>query len=301
MSSFLSLVTEGAARLERAGLSPDDSARDVAVLARAVLGWDQAQWLARRQEPASAEFAAAFHSLLTRRAAREPIAYILGEREFYGRPFLVSRDVLIPRPETELVIDQALAWLSTAGRPAAPTIVDVGTGSGCLAVTLALECPAAHLAATDISPAALEVAVANAARHGVAARIEWRHAVLAGDLTAGADLIVANPPYVAERDRALLAPDVRDYEPATALFAGPDGLDVIRPLAPAASRALRPGGALIMEIGAGQWPAVDDILRRAGFQNVAVHADLAGIPRVVVGQATRMEGPTFRSASTRPV
>jgi release factor glutamine methyltransferase len=301
MPALLSLVTEGAARLERAGLSSDDSARDAIVLARAVLGWDQARWLVHRHDPASAEFAPAFLKLVARRAAHEPIAYILGEREFVGRPFLVSRDVLIPRPETELVIDQALAWLSTAGRPAIPTIVDVGTGSGCLAIILALECPGARIVATDISPAALEVARANAARHGVAARVDWRETALAGDLTAAADLIVANPPYVAERDRGSLAVDVRDYEPAAALFAGPDGLDVIRPLAPAALRALRPGGALIMEIGAGQWPAVEDILRRAGFQDVAVHADLAGIPRVVVGHATRMEGPTFRSARSRPV
>ena len=284
MPALLSLVTEGAARLERAGLSPDDSARDAVVLARAVLGWDQARWLAHRHDSASAEFAPAFLNLLARRAAHEPLAYILGEREFFGRPFLVSRDVLIPRPETELVIDQALAWLSTAGRPAAPTIVDVGTGSGCLAIILALECPGARIVATDISPAALEVARTNAARHGVAARVDWRHTALAGDLTAGADLIVANPPYVAERDRGSLAADVRDYEPAAALFAGPDGLDVIRPFAPAAWRALRAGGALIMEIGARQWPAVEDILRRAGFQHVAVRADLAGIPRVVVGR-----------------
>ena len=286
MSSFLSLVTEGAARLEGAGLSPEDSARDAAVLARAVLGWDQARWLTHRHDPASAEFAPAFLNLVARRAAHEPVAYILGEREFFGRLFLVSRDVLIPRPETELVIDQALAWLSTAGRPAAPTIVDVGTGSGCLAIILALECPDARIVATDISPAALEVARANAARHGVAARVDWRHTALVGDLTAAADLIVANPPYVAERDRGSLAADVRDYEPAAALFAGPDGLDVIRLLAPAARRALRAGGALIMEIGAGQWPAVEDILRRAGFQDIAVHADLAGIARVVVGKST---------------
>ncbi len=283
MSSFLSQSMEGAAQLERAGLSADDSARDAAVLARAVLGWDQAHWLVHRHDPAPAEFAAAFLTLVARRAAHEPIAHILGAREFFGRPFLVSRDVLIPRPETELVIDQALAWLSADG-PASPTIVDVGTGSGCLAITLALECPAARMVATDVSPAALEVARANAARHGVAARIEWRHAALAGDLAGAADLIVANPPYVAERDRGSLAADVREYEPAAALFAGPDGLDVIRPLAPAALRALRPGGALIMEIGAGQWPAVQDILGRAGFRDVAVHPDLAGIPRVVVGR-----------------
>ncbi len=287
MPALQSLVTEGAGRLERAGLSPDDSARDAVVLARSVLGWDQARWLTHRREPASAEFAAAFQDLVARRAAREPIAYILGEREFYGRPFLVSRDVLIPRPDTELVVDRTLAWLAAHGRPPRPTMVDVGTGSGCLAFTIALECPGATIVATDISPTALEVARANAARHGVAPRIEWRHAPFAGDLAGAADLVVANPPYVPERDRGSLEADVRDYEPAAALFAGLDGLDVIRPLVPAAVRALRPGGALIMEIGAGQWLAVRDIVRRAGFEDVTVHADLAGIPRVVVGQAAR--------------
>ncbi len=287
MPVLQSLVIEGAARLEQAGLSSEDSARDAVVLARAVLGWDQARWLAHNCDPAPGGFTDAFLHLLTRRATREPVAYILGTREFYGRSFVVSPDVLIPRPETELVIDRALHWLSAGGRPAAPVIVDVGTGSGCLAVTLALECPAARIGATDVSPAALEVARANAVRHGVASRIEWRHAALAGDLTGGVDLIVANPPYGAEDDRASLAADVRDFEPVVALFAGRDGLDVIRPLVPAAIRALRPGGALIMEIGAGQAPAVEDIVRRAGFEDVVVHADLAGIPRVVVGQAAR--------------
>jgi release factor glutamine methyltransferase len=142
--------------------------------------------------------------------------------------------VLVPRPETELIVDQARAWLSATHRPGAPTIVDVGTGSGCLAVTLALERADAHLIATDVSPAALAIAADNAARHQVAARIDFRLAPLTADLHSAADLVVSNPPYVAERDRDSLSADVRDYEPPEALFGGGDGLDVIRRLAPAA-------------------------------------------------------------------
>jgi release factor glutamine methyltransferase len=220
--------------------------------------------------------------VLARRAAREPIAYILGEREFYGRLFAVSRAVLVPRPETELVVDRARAWWSGRAHRDASTIVDVGTGSGCLAVTLALECPGAHVIATDVSADALTIAAANAARHGASEQIDFREAPLAAGLQGVADLIVANPPYVAERDRGSLPPDVRDYEPPEALYAGPDGLDVIRPLAPAALAALRPGGGFVMEIGAGQWAAVKRILEEAGFDGIRVHDDLAGIPRVVV-------------------
>jgi release factor glutamine methyltransferase len=248
-----------------------------------VLGWDQAQWLVRRSQEASAAFTAAFGPMVARRAAHEPLAYILGEREFYGRPFAVSRAVLIPRPETELIVEQACRWMA-ARNVTTPTIVDVGTGSGCLAVTLALECPAARLVATDISPDALEVAAANAARHQVADRIRFVRAPLTAGLREEADLVVANPPYVAERDRASLPAEVRDYEPAEALFGGPDGLDVIRALAPSAAQALRPGGRLMLEIGAGQWSAVNAILEHAGFTGVHVEADLAGIPRTVVAE-----------------
>jgi release factor glutamine methyltransferase len=283
VESLAAAAADAAGRIEATGLPAEDSRRDAALLARAVLGWDQAQWLARRIEPASPEFTAAFGPVVARRAAGEPIAYILGEREFYGRVFRVSPAVLVPRPETELIVDQARAWLSASHRPA-PTIVDVGTGSGCLAITLALERADAHLIATDVSPAALAIAADNAARHQVAARIDFRLAPLTADLHSAADLVVSNPPYVAERDRDSLSADVRDYEPPEALFGGADGLDVIRRLAPAARRALRPAGALILEIGQGQWEPVREILRRAGFADPRVEADLAGIPRTVVAE-----------------
>jgi release factor glutamine methyltransferase len=286
MGRTLSAVAaEGAARLTAAGILATEAQQDARVLARAVLAWDAARWLADAHYLAPPpEFEAVFAAAIDRRARREPVAYILGEREFYGRPFLVSKAVLIPRPETELVVDRALAIVAAGRREAALTILDVGTGSGCLAITLALECPAARIVATDISAAALEAAAANAARHGVADRIELRRGSLVAGLQA-ADLIVTNPPYVADRERASLSPEVRDYEPAGALFGGEDGLGVIRELVPAAFHVLRPGGWLVMEIGAGQWNAVHELARRAGFEQASVHDDLAGIPRVVVARS----------------
>jgi release factor glutamine methyltransferase len=284
--SLVAAASEGAQRLLAAGVQAVEADRDAVVLARAVLAWDVARWLAdsHRQSP-SPDFEAAFAAAIDRRAAREPVAYILGEREFYGRPFLVSKAVLVPRPETEMVVDRALALVAANhGQPTA-TILDLGTGSGCLAITLALECPVARIVATDISPAALEVAAANAVRHCVAHRIEFRRGSLVAGLNDPADLIVTNPPYVPERDRASLSPEVRDHEPAQALFGGEDGLDVIRELIPAAVQALRPGGWLVMEIGAGQWDAVQDLARRAGFEQAGVHDDLAGIARVVVAES----------------
>jgi release factor glutamine methyltransferase len=276
------LAAEAADRLRAAGIAADEARRDAALLARRLLGWDEAQWIAGGRAAAAQEFEAAFAGVVARRGRREPIAYITGEREFFGRPFHVSPAVLIPRPETELVVEAALAELD-ARDPARPLrVADVGTGSGCLAVTLALERAARRVTATDTSSAALDVARANARRHGVEDRIDFRLVSLLdglGDL----DLVVSNPPYVPERDRASLAPEVVQYEPAAALFAGPDGLDVIRALVPEARRALAPGGALILEFGRDQSAAVHAIVAdTAGLALEAVHADLQGHPRVAV-------------------
>ncbi len=284
--TLASAVADAARRLEAAGAAAIDAQRDAGVLARAVLGWDPARWLLDRGAPPPAAFEPAFAAVVARRSTGEPLAYILGEREFYGRPFLVTPDVLIPRPETELVVDRALAARARGARGSSPLLLDIGTGSGCLAITLALECVGARVIATDVSAAALEVAARNAARHGVVSRVELRH----GPLTAGvaeASLIVSNPPYVGEQDRAALPGEVRDHEPGVALFGGPDGLDVIRTLVPAAAHALRADGCLILEIGAGQWPAVRDIANASGFASVEAFEDLAGIPRVVVAAAPR--------------
>jgi len=271
---------QAAAVLIQAGRDSDDARRDVAVLIRHLQGWDTADWLTRQGEVVATAVTARLGELVARRAAGEPVAYLLGEREFYGRPFQVTPAVLIPRPETELVVERALAFIDAAADPTTLRIADVGTGSGCIAVTLAAERAGLRLLATDLSADALAIAGGNAARHGVAARITFEHTSLTG-AAAGLDLIVSNPPYVPEADRADLMPDVRDHEPSLALFGGDDGLRVIAQLLPAAHGALRPGGALIIEIGIGQADAVSALACAAGFAPPARHHDLAGIIRVV--------------------
>ena len=275
---------EGQRALEAAGRPAEDARRDAVLLARHVLGWDDAQWLTRARQEAAVGASTRFHTLIARRARHEPIAYLTGEREFYGRSFVVTPDVLIPRPETELIVDEALLRRSAE---APRTIVDVGTGSGCLAVTLALECPSARVVATDVSDAALTVARANAARHGVQDRIECLRGSLLAPARGPVDLIVANLPYVAERDRSTLPPEVADFEPATALFGGADGLDLVRTLLPEAAALLTPGGRLIFEIGQGQLNDVRDLIEATG-NLVFRHArqDLQGIPRTVSADAT---------------
>ncbi|MFI5177239.1 MAG: peptide chain release factor N(5)-glutamine methyltransferase [Vicinamibacterales bacterium] len=281
-------------RLVAAGRPEDDSRRDAVVLARWRLGWTAAQWLARASNEAPAGFEADLAPFIDRRARGEPVAYITGEREFFGRAFRVTPDVLIPRPETELVVEDALARLESSGTGAAdrarPVIVDVGTGSGCLAVTLALERPAARVVATDISDAALDVARDNARRLG-AERIEFRPGSLLAGVGTPVDLIVSNPPYVATADRASLPVDVVSYEPASALFGGDDGLDVMRGLVPTAAAALRPGGWLVMEIGLGQAVAVERLLEAGGgWTSIRIRPDLQQIPRVVAARKRAPDG-----------
>jgi release factor glutamine methyltransferase len=290
-ASYAAVVRDAAATLQKERGATDDWLVDAEVLARAILQWDAATWLTRQREPAPADFQKAFRAAITRRLASEPVAYITGAREFYGRAFVVSPDVLIPRPETELVVDEALAAIAER-RSATPDrsirVADVGTGSGCLAVTLAAECPDITVVATDISAGALAVASHNAARLAVSNRIEFRHASLLDGVDVLFDVIVSNPPYVARRDAASLYPDVRDYEPDAALFGGEDGLDVIRDLVPCAAAVLVDGGWFLMELGAGQAAAVTALVESTdGLDLVHVEPDLAGIPRVVVARRLR--------------
>ena len=264
----------------------EESRRDALVLARAALGWDEARWIADQRESAPREFTAKYDEVIERRRKREPVAYILGEREFYGRMFQVTPAVLIPRPETELLVDAALAAIP-AGNAG---VVDAGTGSGCLAITLALECPDARVVATDVSPAALAVAKANAERHGVADRVEFLETDLLRGAPSRVDVIVSNPPYVPERDRSSLAPEVLDFEPSEALFSGPEGLDTIRRLVPAALPLLSMHGVLVIEFGWGQVDAVAELIQSTqGFALHQIHRDLQNIPRVAV--AMRDDGP----------
>jgi release factor glutamine methyltransferase len=271
------------ARLVAAGFADGDAAIDADVLARHALGWTREHLLVHRLDPAPDNFPRAYAALVSRRVCHEPVAYITGHREFWGREFEVTRDVLIPRPETELIVEEALALAPTLGD--APTLVDVGTGSGCLAVTLAAELPAARAIAIDVSIPALGVARRNAVRHGVADRLTWHAGSLLEPVRGPVDLIVSNPPYVPLRDAATLPADVRDYEPGVARFSGQDGLATIRALVAQAADHVRPGGWLIFELGQGQDADVTALVDAAGIWTLLrLRRDLQDIPRTAVLQ-----------------
>jgi release factor glutamine methyltransferase len=231
------------------------------------------------------DVAARFHHLVEARATRRPLQHLTGVQAFWRHEFLVSPDVLIPRPETEVLVEAALERLR--GLPG-PTVVDVGTGSGCIALSLAAERPDATVHATDISPAALAVARENAGRLGLSGRVTF----LEGDLLAplaghagGIDLIASNPPYVDAVEVAGLAPEVRDHEPRQALVAPGGVLSAYERLAPQAARLLRPGGWLVLEVGQGQAEAVRRLVEAAGLHVVEVRRDLQAILRTVVARA----------------
>jgi len=225
----------------------------------------------------------AIRALVERRRAHEPIAYILGEREFYGRSFVVTRDVLIPRPDTETLVDAALAFLRANTVPG--PVVDLCTGSGAVALTLAAECVDRTLVATDVSQAALSIAQTNRNKLGLAERVSLR----LGDLFAALEseprfaCITINPPYIGAHELATLDADVRDFEPALALDAGADALSFYRRIAEHAGRYLLPGGALMVEVGFGQAEAVRALFAGAGFGELRTVRDLGSVERVVVG------------------
>jgi release factor glutamine methyltransferase len=264
--------------LVRAGLQPGDAAIDAAVLARHALGWDRATLLARGRETPPASFDAPFDAFVARRAAREPVAMITGGREFWGLDFEVTPDVLVPRPETEFIVEEALAGLSDPPR----RIIDVGTGTGCLAIALSREFPRAAVVATDISVRALAVARRNAARHGVLDRIAFVRTSFLSGLGARADLIVSNPPYVPDAAVRALPPEVVLHEPHTALFSGRDGLSAITEILATAERHLEREGRLVMEFGYGQEPEVTALAHRSGWRTLRLREDLQGIARVIV-------------------
>jgi release factor glutamine methyltransferase len=265
--------------LSEAGIPAGDAALDAEVLARHALGWDRAALIARGREEPTPGFEQRYAELIARRAAREPVAYIVGMREFWNRDFEVTRDVLIPRPETELIVEEAL---DDARTWAPATIVDVGCGSGCIAVTLAAELPRVHVIATDVSAAALDVARRNAERHRVADRLTFVVTDLLDRVSGPFDLIVSNPPYMSPEIEPTLQPEVAWYEPRQALYAGGDGLDAYRRLFPAAAERLADEGLLVVEFGFGQEADVRDLARTAGLTVTRVSADLQGIPRVAV-------------------
>ncbi len=261
-------------------LAPSATAqRDAELLLLHVAGITRADLLTHPEHELTERQSNHYQAAITRRAHHEPVQHILGKQEFYGRDFIVNRLVLIPRPETEHVVEAALAI-----RPEPKSILDIGTGSGILAITLALELPNATVTATDISIAALAVAQKNAQQTGAGERVRF----VISDLFAALDdecfdCIVSNPPYVAKSE--VLEPQVREYEPATALYAGEDGLAIYRRLIPEATEHLAPGGHLLLEIGHGQRDALEQLLAHSGFEDVRFVNDLQGIPRVAIGRA----------------
>lgn len=267
------VLDEGASRLSGISAQPR---RDAELLLLSVIKHDRAFLLTHPDTELTSKQAAQYAEWLQRRAAYEPIQYILGEQEFFGLAFAVTPDVLIPRPETEHLVETLLA---RAPRDLALRIVDVGTGSGAIAVALAHALPLAQVTALDISEAALAVALRNAETHGVADRMRF----LPSDLLSAVagerfDAVVSNPPYVAEADRESLESQVRDFEPAVALFGGPSGMEVYERLIPQAHDALEPRGWLLMELGLGQRDALKRLLSR--WDEVSFVDDLQRIPRV---------------------
>jgi len=279
--SVTAVLTRAQARLADAGVP--DAALDAELLLRHVLGWDRARLAISANATVSPDATARFDALVTERAKRRPLQHLLGTQAFWRHEFLVTPDVLIPRPETELLVEAALARL----RPlAGPVIVDVGTGSGCIALSLAAELPTAEIHATDVSAAALAVARDNAARLKVSNRVRFHQ----GDLlvpVAGVhfDMIVSNPPYVDPAFAPALAPEVRDHEPALALFPlNDDAYDIYRRLIPAAHRRLKSGGFLLLEVGQGMATAVAELARGAAFSVESILPDLRSIPRAIVAR-----------------
>ena len=274
-------LAQARARLAEAGLSEADASVDVDLYARTILGWDKVRLLIEQQSPVPEALEPTLSQWIERRILREPTAYIVGHREFWGLDFKVTPAVLIPRPETESIVDEGIAH----GRAVpSPRMADIGTGSGCIAVALALELPRARFVATDVSAEALAVARTNAERHRVADRIEFVATSYLDGVEGGFDVITANPPYVRDGDKPGLSRDVR-HEPDVALFGGTEGLRDIAGVLAAASAALVPGGWLVMEFGYGQEPGVETLVSmQPALRLHRVQPDLQGIPRTAIIQ-----------------
>ncbi|MGH9870365.1 MAG: peptide chain release factor N(5)-glutamine methyltransferase [Candidatus Polarisedimenticolia bacterium] len=295
-SPLAALLSEGIARLQAAGI--ESSRLDAELLLAHVLGVERGRLALRLAAPGGEGVLddpgrAAYLALIDRRCRHEPVAYLTGRREFWSLDLQVSPGVLVPRPDTELVVEVALRALPAAV-PA--RVLDVGTGSGAIAIALAVERPRAWVTAIDLSPEALAIARANARRHGVSGRVAFARMDLASGLALphpglGLDLVAANPPYIALSEREDLMPEVRDHEPSAALFGGPTGMDIVERLIPEASRLLRPGGWLVLECAAPRAHAVADLLRSGGvWHDVALHDDLSGLPRVAAARRAGDQG-----------
>jgi release factor glutamine methyltransferase len=274
-------LAEARGVLAAAGIGQREAAIDVELYARTILEWDRARIVIEQRGDVPPQLEPRFSEWIERRRRREPTAYIVGVREFWGLDFEVNPAVLIPRPETEFLVEEALALLRASG---GVRLADVGTGSGCVAVALAHQCSGCHVTATDISRAALDVAQRNAARHRVADRVEFVETSYLNGVAAMFDVITANPPYVKDGDKPALAPAVR-HEPEVALFGGAEGLRDIAGVMDAALSRLKPGGWLVMEFGYGQEEEVGALVgARTGLTLSRVRNDLQGIPRTALIQ-----------------
>ena len=297
--SVRSLLKSGIAELREAQVPSYTLAAELLLLH--VLGRDRTWIYSHPEEEIVAPVAEQYSALVRRRAAGEPTQHLTGKQEFWGLEFEVTPDVLIPRPETEHVIEVALDRLAlrelNTGRPqktdgAGLRIADIGTGSGCIAIALAKELPAAAFVATDISPAALSVARRNATSHGVTERVRFLKTNLLeesgerdqADRRISFDLIVSNPPYVGRREGSTLMREVREHEPEIALYGGEEGYELYADLIAQSAKYLLPGGVLVLELGHNSLPAVQPLLDASIWTKVSVTNDLAGIPRVIAAE-----------------
>jgi release factor glutamine methyltransferase len=272
-----SLLESARQRLANAGC--DKPGLDAEVLLAHTLHKDRSWLYAHPLEIPSQHHLDEFYRLLTRRERREPVAYLTGHKAFFALEFQVNQYVLIPRPETELLVETAIQMASRSFS----SIADVGTGSGCIAIALAKNVAEASFFAVDVSPQALQLAQKNAARHGVADRISFLEGDLLQPLPGPVDLIVSNPPYVSDEELRAAAPEINQYEPPLALAGGHDGLEIIRQLLPQAKDKLKPGGSLLVEIGASQGPAATDLVNsHFPAASVQIKKDLAGLDRLLV-------------------
>jgi release factor glutamine methyltransferase len=236
----------------------------------------------REREEATAEQLGKLQDMAARRLKGEPVVRIIGEKEFWGLSFKLNAATLVPRPETEMLVVRTLAILEGRSNK---RVLDLGTGTGCIAISILTESPSAHAVATDISPEAVAMARGNGERHGVGKRLEVRAGPWFDPLDTGEsfDVIVSNPPYIERAVIETLKPDVRDFDPRAALDGGPDGLDAYRAILNEAKFWMKPDGAIVVETGAEQGPKVSRLFRESGLKDVAIEKDLAGLDRVVTG------------------
>jgi len=284
--TIIEAIHNAASLLSAAGIA--NARLDAEVLLAHIIKKDRVWLITHRDEVLDDEQQRAFAEVIRRRTGREPLQHIMGSQEFWGLEFMVTPDVLIPRPETEHIIEAALAIVQDRNSPV--RIIDLCTGSGCIAVSLAKELAAARIIATDASEKALAVARENSRRHGVAERIRFLQGDLFGpleelDLRGQVDILVSNPPYVLAGNLSTLQPEVRDYEPQMALIAGPEGTEIAIRIIRTAPEYLKQNGALIMEMGMGQSEALmRAVAATSAYAGPDILKDLAGINRVIVAR-----------------